>query len=308
MSRLRVAAAQFTVGSDVGANLRTCVRMVATAAGRGAQLIVLPAYCNHPVDYADREHAARVACRLGGEFLETVAAAAAEHEVYLKLHVTLARRGPDHRDQPPVRSLRRSRRPLRRARVDRGPSGAGSIPVPGRVRWSTPRSGGSAMFAGSDGELPDLPRQLAVDGAQILLASLNSANRDTRHVRSAAENNSAVRAAENRVLGRGGQRRRGEHGLRARRRVRGAGAAAGGSRGGRRASSPAGPTTRPGPTAATSSSRGGPACTRPGARRAPGRRPPRRRGWRCCARTDMAWPRSRTLAAWCARPPTTASP
>ena len=54
MTGIRVAAVQFAVGSDVDANLAACVRMVNAAAARGAHLIVLPAYCNHPVDYTDR--------------------------------------------------------------------------------------------------------------------------------------------------------------------------------------------------------------------------------------------------------------
>jgi predicted amidohydrolase len=77
VTAIRVAATQFAASSDVDANLDTCVRMVTTAAGRGAQVIVLPAYVNHPVDYADRAHAERVACRLGDKFLETLAGLAA---------------------------------------------------------------------------------------------------------------------------------------------------------------------------------------------------------------------------------------
>jgi deaminated glutathione amidase len=191
VNRVRVAAAQFTVGSDVDANLRTCVRMVAAAAGRGAQVIVLPAYCNHPVDYVDREHAARVACRAGGKFLEAVAAAAAEHEVYLKLHVTLA-------DGDRITAANLLFDPFGDlvARAD------GALTAAER-RWLDPVLGPGpvidtplgrlAMFAGADGQLPDLPRELAVSGAQILLASMNSTDRvDARlHL--------PVRGAENKV-------------------------------------------------------------------------------------------------------------
>ena len=44
---LTVAAAQFATGTDVSQNLATTLRMIGEAADRGADLVVLPEFCNH---------------------------------------------------------------------------------------------------------------------------------------------------------------------------------------------------------------------------------------------------------------------
>ena len=58
---MRVAAVQFAVTEDVEANLATCLRMIDRAAADGAQVVVLPEFCNHVSWYDDREHARRMA-------------------------------------------------------------------------------------------------------------------------------------------------------------------------------------------------------------------------------------------------------
>jgi deaminated glutathione amidase len=192
VTAIRVAAAQFAVGPDVDENLQTCVRMVDTAAARGAELIVLPAYCNHPVDYRDRAHAERVARRLGDDFLETLAGLAAEHEAYLKLHVTLAVEdritaasllfGPD--GELLGRAGSHTLSPLEQRWLD---------PVPGPEAVVETPIGRLGLCAGADATRPGVPRALAVGGAQVLLVSQDSViTDDTRlHV--------PIRAAENKV-------------------------------------------------------------------------------------------------------------
>jgi predicted amidohydrolase len=64
-------------------NLASCVHAVESAGAEGAQLVVLPGYANHPAGYDDRAHAERVACGIGGEFVSTVAAAAAAAAPYV---------------------------------------------------------------------------------------------------------------------------------------------------------------------------------------------------------------------------------
>jgi len=192
LTGIRVAAAQFAVGSDVDANLSTCVRMVNTAAARGAQLIVLPAYCNHPVDYRDRAHAERVACRLGDDFLETLAGLAAEHEAYLKVHVTLAVEdritaanllfGPG--GELLGRADGHALSPTERRWID-------PVPGPGPV-VDTP-IGRFGLCAGTDAVRAWLPRALAIGGAQVLLVSLDSVTTDDARL------HVPVRAAENKV-------------------------------------------------------------------------------------------------------------
>ncbi|WP_327707567.1 hypothetical protein OG912_00085 [Streptomyces sp. NBC_00464] len=70
---MRVAAVQFAVGQDVSANLAGCLRMIDQAAAEGADLVVLPGFCNHLSWYDDRDHARRMACWLGDAFLTAVA-------------------------------------------------------------------------------------------------------------------------------------------------------------------------------------------------------------------------------------------
>jgi len=45
---LRVAAAQFAVGLDLEANLAACLHALDGAGEGGAELVVLPEFCNHP--------------------------------------------------------------------------------------------------------------------------------------------------------------------------------------------------------------------------------------------------------------------
>jgi predicted amidohydrolase len=189
---IRVAAAQFGVGPDVDANLDACVRLVTTAAARGAQVIVLPAYANHPVDYTDRAHAEGVACRLGDKFLETLAGLAAEHALYLKLHVTLA-----------------VEEQLTAANLLFGPAGdllaradAHALSTLER-RWLDPVTGPVhvvdtpvarfGLCSGADAARPAMPRALAVGGAQVLLVSMDSVTTDDTRLYV------PVRAAENKV-------------------------------------------------------------------------------------------------------------
>jgi predicted amidohydrolase len=192
LNGVRVAAAQFAIGSDVDVNLASCLRMVAAAAERGAQLVVLPAYCNHPVWYTDRAHADRVACRLDGEFLSRIAAVAAERELYVKLHVTLA-----VEDRITAANLLFDPAGELIARTDahrlHGPESRwlDSVPGPGRVVETS--IGRIGMYAGPDGAQPDVPRALAVAGAQLLLASLDSVATDDSRL------HLPVRAAENKV-------------------------------------------------------------------------------------------------------------
>ena len=61
MPIVRVAAVQFAVTEDVEANLATCLRMTDRAVADGAQVVVLPEFCNHVSWYDDREHARRMA-------------------------------------------------------------------------------------------------------------------------------------------------------------------------------------------------------------------------------------------------------
>lgn len=191
MSGIRVAAAQFAVGDDVAVNLATCVRLADMAADRGAELVVLPAYCNHVDLYEDRDHAWRVACTAGDQFFAGLAEAARGNGIYLKAHVTLA-------EDDRVTATNLLFGPCGEV-VARGDTrvlagSAQQLLDPAREREpivDTP-VGRVAMYGGTDGAVAEIPRHLALNGAQILLASLSAITTDDARL------HVPVRAAENR--------------------------------------------------------------------------------------------------------------
>ncbi|WP_040816416.1 nitrilase-related carbon-nitrogen hydrolase [Nocardia concava] len=189
----RVAAAQLAAGTDVAVNLETCLRMIDAAAADGAELLVLPEFCNHLSWYTDRSHARRMACRLGDSFLIAVAERAARHRLYLKIGVTLARAagrttatsllyGPDgsllgESDKQILMGAENDY-------LDRGDTDSEVVDTPlGRL----------GLYACMEGVICEVPRSLAVRGAQLLLNSLNSFATDE------ASLHIPVRAAENKV-------------------------------------------------------------------------------------------------------------
>ncbi|TDC89027.1 nitrilase-related carbon-nitrogen hydrolase [Actinomadura sp. 7K507] len=189
---VRVAAVQFATGRDAGANLDACLRMIDEAAGAGARLIVLPEFCNRISWYDDRAAAERAACTPDGPFLAAVAARAAAHRAHIKINVTLAAGG-----RVTVASLlygpdgallgRADKLVLMGAEGDHLDAGTAAGPV-----IDTPH-GRVGMYACMEGVTSEVPRDLAVRGAQLLLNSLNSFALDE------ASLHIPVRAAENRV-------------------------------------------------------------------------------------------------------------
>ncbi|WP_067568519.1 nitrilase-related carbon-nitrogen hydrolase [Nocardia acidivorans] len=189
----RVAAAQLAAGTDVAANLHACLRMIDAAAADRAELVVLPEFCNHLSWYTDRDHAHRIACRLGDPFLTAIAERAARHRIYIKIGVTLARNdgrttgtgllyGPDgtllgESDKQILMGAENDH-------LDPGDTDSPVIETPlGRI----------GMYACMEGVTAEVARSLAVRGAQLLLNSLNSFASDE------ASLHIPVRAAENKV-------------------------------------------------------------------------------------------------------------
>ncbi|MFD0475523.1 carbon-nitrogen hydrolase family protein [Nonomuraea thailandensis] len=190
---MRVAAVQYEVGTDPQANLAAGLRMIDAAAERGAELIVLPEFCNHLSWYESREHARALACRHGDAFLTAIAARASRHRAHVKLGVTLAR--PDGRTTGasllygPGGGLlgEADKQVLMGAENDHLDAGDSAGPV---VPTAVGRLG---MYACMEGVICEVTRGLALRGAQVLLNSLNSFAVDEAalHV--------PVRAAENQV-------------------------------------------------------------------------------------------------------------
>ncbi|MEU5988048.1 nitrilase-related carbon-nitrogen hydrolase [Spirillospora sp. NPDC047418] len=193
MGPVRVAAVQFAADLDVPGNLATCLRMVDRASAQGASIIVLPEFCNRLSWYEDRAAAERHACAPDGPFLTAVAERAAAHRAHIKINVTLAAPG----GRITVSSLlygpdgallgRSDKLTLMGAEGDHLDPGTAAGPV-----VATPH-GRLGMYACMEGVTSDVPRDLAVRGAQVLLNSLNSFATDE------ASLHIPVRAAENKV-------------------------------------------------------------------------------------------------------------
>ncbi|GAA2376597.1 hypothetical protein Cme02nite_09430 [Catellatospora methionotrophica] len=193
MAPVRVAAVQLAASQDVEANLAACLRLIDEAAAQGAQLIVLPEFCNHLSYYADRDEAHRIATRPGDPFLTAVADRARTHRVYVKINVTHAH--PDGRTGgtnfmfgPDGAILGQCDKQTLMGAENDHLDPAGEVgPV-----LDTPL-GRLGMYACMEGVINEVARGLALRGAQVLLNSLNSFATDE------ASLHIPVRAAENKV-------------------------------------------------------------------------------------------------------------
>jgi len=193
MSLLRVAACQFAVDADVDDNLATVLRMIDEAEAKGARLVVLPEFCNHPSWYRDADHAWEVALDLGGPFIDAVCERAIRHDIWIMVNATVRRDRPritdtnvliDNRGHIVSTSDKHVLMGAERVHISPGEDVAPIVEAPfGRL----------ATYSCMDGVINETPRCLALRGAQVLLNSLNSFALDeaSLHV--------PVRAAENRV-------------------------------------------------------------------------------------------------------------
>lgn len=194
MSTVRVAAVQFATGSDPDENLSTCVRLVDEAAALGAQLVVLPEFCNHIAWYDDRAHARRMAVTPDGPFVSAIAAAARRHGIWVKLNCTMDAGGGRITGTnlllDPYGAVVGAcdKQVLMGAENDYLDPGED----PGTV-VETP-FGPVGLYACMEGVVPEPPRALALRGARMLLNSLNSFALDE------ASLHIPVRAAENKVF------------------------------------------------------------------------------------------------------------
>lgn len=193
MAPVRVAAVQLAASQDVDGNLAACLRLIDDAAAQGAQLIVLPEFCNHLSYYADRAQAHRIATRPGDPFLTAVADRARKHGVHIKINVTHAH--PDGRTGgtnllfgPDGEVLGQcDKQTLMGAENDHLDPATEVGPI-----IETPL-GRLGMYACMEGVINEVARGLALRGAQVLLNSLNSFALDE------ASLHIPVRAAENKV-------------------------------------------------------------------------------------------------------------
>ena len=189
-----MAAAQFHVGADVQANLQKCLYWLDRASECKPDLVVLPEFCNHLSWYDDKAHCFEVSVRLDGPFLAAIAAKALEHGFQVVVNCTVQRddgsatgssllysaQGQLLADNTKQIYIGHENDFLKRAWKE-GPVVATPL---GRV----------GLYACMDGVINETPRCLALNGAQLMLNSLNSFATDE------ASLHIPVRAAENKVF------------------------------------------------------------------------------------------------------------
>ena len=196
LGTLRVGAGQFCAGTNVDANLATCLRLIDDAAAADITVFVLPEFANHAAWYDDADHAWSVALTVDGPFAQAIAAATARHRMYVQLNAS-------------VRMTDELGGPLTTSNLLFGPNGS----LVGRsdksvlmgnennyfTRATVPNPilplpiGRVGLYACMEGVITEPARALAVGGAELLLNSLNSFATDE------ASLHIPVRAAENGV-------------------------------------------------------------------------------------------------------------
>lgn len=191
---VRVAAVQFPIGTDREANLDTCRRMIDAAAAEGAELVVLPEFCNFPSWYDDDEHARLVAVRAGDAWLDGIAERAATHDAFVMVNAT---RVDDDGAVYGSNFLYAPDGSLAGMTDKQVLMGGESLHISPSVRLTPLVQAPFApvgLYSCMDGVINETPRVLSLRGARILCNSLNSfaADEATLHV--------PVRAAENRVF------------------------------------------------------------------------------------------------------------
>ncbi|MFB8385709.1 nitrilase-related carbon-nitrogen hydrolase [Microbacterium sp. NPDC055910] len=191
---VRVATAQFFSGTDVAANLATVVGYMREAAAVGAQLLVTPENSNRVRDFADRAECFERSETLDGAFVSGVRAAARELGIMVALGVDL--RGENAPDVYITQILIAADGEILHVHhktvfwdyeytlFTPGTKELEVIETPiGRI----------GMLLCADGIVPEVPRVLALKGAQILTNSLNSRGPDEMRV------HEPLRAIENHV-------------------------------------------------------------------------------------------------------------
>ncbi|KQP57156.1 carbon-nitrogen hydrolase family protein [Agreia sp. Leaf283] len=191
---VRVATAQFFSGEDVTANLAIVVDYMRQAAAAGAKLLVTPENSNRVRTYSSREDCFDKSETLDGDFITGIRAEAATLGIHVVIGVDLrAETAPD----------------VNIAQVLIGPTGDILHVHHKTVFWDyeytlfTPGTkqlevidteiGRIGMLMCADGIVPEVPRILALKGAEILANSLNSRGPDEMRV------HEPLRAIENHV-------------------------------------------------------------------------------------------------------------
>ncbi len=191
---VRVAAAQFHVGADVDANLATCLRMLDEASTCQPDLIVLPEFCNHLSWYDDKQHCYDVSVALDGPFLAAIAAKAAALKCFVVVNCTVQRPGGEATGSSLLYSREGDLLADNTKQIYIGHENDYLEPATEEGPVVATEIGRLGLYACMDGVINETPRCLALNGAQLMLNSLNSFATDE------ASLHIPVRAAENKVF------------------------------------------------------------------------------------------------------------
>ncbi len=193
-NRIRVAAAQFHVGSDIDANLATCLYWLDQASACDPDLVVLPEFCNHLSWYEDKQHCFDVSVPLDGPFLDAIANKARELEIHVVVNCTVQREDGSATGSSllysPAGDLLIDN--TKQIYIGHENDFLKKAWMPGPVQDT--ELGRVGLYACMDGVINETPRCLALNGAQLMLNSLNSFATDE------ASLHIPVRAAENKVF------------------------------------------------------------------------------------------------------------
>lgn len=191
---IRVAVTQFHVGADIEANLANCLHWLDEAANCSPAVVVLPEFCNHLSWYEDKQHCFDVSVTLDGAFLGAIASKARDLRIHVVANCTVQRADGSATGSSLLYSSDGGLLADNTKQIYIGHENdflAKALEEGPVIETALGRVG---LYACMDGVINETPRCLALNGAQLMLNSLNSFATDeaTLHI--------PVRAAENKVF------------------------------------------------------------------------------------------------------------
>jgi nitrilase len=191
---VRVAVTQFHVGADVEANLATCLHWLDQAASCCPDVIVLPEFCNHLSWYDDKQHCFDVSVTLDGPFLGAIVEWARDKGIHVVANCTVQRADGSATGSSLLYSADGVLLADNTKQIYIGHENDFLTKASEEGPVADTALGRVGLYACMDGVINETPRCLALNGAQIMLNSLNSFATDeaTLHI--------PVRAAENKVF------------------------------------------------------------------------------------------------------------
>lgn len=180
---VRVATAQFFSGVDVAANIELVVGYMREAHAAGARLLVTPENSNRVRDYADRGECFEKSEALDGPFLTGIRAAAAELDIMVAVGVDLrGETAPDVHIASVLIDSTGEILHVHHKTVFWDYEYTLFTPGTKQLEVIDTRIGRIGQLLCADGIVPEVPRILALKGAEILVNSLNSRGPDEMRV------------------------------------------------------------------------------------------------------------------------------